>query len=96
MLWARLMRGTSSRLKAVTRLAGQGFDHLGVAGWLQEADGNGLGVHPGDLLEAGGVQLQDGIGRAEERARVRHQGRPGLLVGLIGEKGLGSGPRPGH
>ena len=37
------------------------------------------------------MHLQDGIGGAEERPRVRDQGRPGLLVGVIGEKGLDSG-----
>ncbi len=81
---ARLMRGTPSMPKLVTRARGEAPDQIRAGERVQERRAAPSPSRSrSDLVERGFLHLQDHVGLAVQGRGVRHDPRAGLLVGGV-------------
>ena len=60
--------------------------------WLEKSDQDGAALQRGDFVQAGRLNLEQGIRLAEDSAGIRHQRRPGFLIRIVRVEGLAAGP----
>ncbi len=83
--WARVIRGTRSRLRLVTPRSARTFSSWALARGLQQADQHGSGAEQGSLVRRGRLYARHICFRQQRRGSVGQHGS-GLGVGIIREE----------